>query len=98
MADELTFACPRCGLCDVIGHFGPCDTCRADLIRIYNDRNRVRIASLAHMLPEEFNDWLRTPCESLGGDSPWAYIDAGFTDQVIELVKSLKRVRPEVEV
>jgi hypothetical protein len=88
--------CPRCGLMVIAATavYGPCDDCRTQLRRIYSDRDRVRIASLAHIVPEQFNDWLREPCESFGGDTPWQWIDAGFTDQVIAHVKTLKRSRP----
>lgn len=91
------FTCPRCGkkIGMTRGMYGPCDPCRELLRRIYIDRDRVRIASLAHLLPEHFNNWLRTPSESLGGDTPWEWIDAGFTDSVIELVKTLKRLKVE---
>lgn len=91
MVDELTFACPRCGQDVTLAFYGPCPTCREDLRRIYNDRNRVRLAAVPHLPMETFNRWMNTPNEALGGDTPWAWIDAGFADQVIEHVKSLKR-------
>lgn len=92
------FVCPRCGkkIGMTRGMYGPCDPCRELLRRIYIDRDRVRIASLAHLLPEHFNAWLRTPNDDLGGDSPWDFIDAGLTQQVIALVKTLKRLPVEV--
>lgn len=95
MIDALAFDCPRCGI--RIGAdqpYGPCETCREQLRRLYRDRERVRIASLAHLVPERFNAWLREPCEAFGGDTAWEWIDAGFTDQVIEHIKTLKRARP----
>lgn len=97
MADELTFSCPRCGLDVTLTFYGPCPSCRGELRRIYHDRNRVRIASLAHMQPEQFNAWVNTANDAFGGDTPWQWIDAGFTDKVIELVKSMKRERASVD-
>lgn len=97
MADVLAFACPRCGRDVALTFYGPCPDCRAELNRIYVDRNRVRIAALAHLQPEQFNAWMNTPADDLGGDTPWDWVDAGFTDQVIELVKGLKRERAAVD-
>lgn len=97
MADELTFSCPRCGADTVLAFYGPCDECKVTLRRIYNDRNRVRVAAIAHMPMADFNAWMNMPNEALGGDTPWQWIDAGFTDQVIEHVKSLKGWRPPVD-
>lgn len=91
------FSCPRCGADTTIALYGPCPTCRDELRRIYNDRNRVRIASLAHMQPEQFNAWMNTANLDLGGDTPWQWIDAGFTDKIIDLVKSMKRERAAVD-
>lgn len=92
MVDELReFSCPRCGADTVLAFYGPCDECKAVLRRIYADRNRVRLAAVPHLPMDTFNEWMQTPNEQLGGDTPWQWIDAGFTDQVIELVKSLRR-------
>lgn len=93
MADVLAFSCPRCGAPDItLSYYGPCESCREILKRIYIDRNRVRIAALAHLRTEDFNVWLISPCDGLGGDTPWDFIDLGFTDQVIDAVKALKRL------
>lgn len=97
MADVLQFACPRCGTDVTLAFYGPCPDCRTVLRRIYADRNRVRIASIAHMQPEEYNVWLITPNDALDGDTPWSWIDAGFTDQIIDLVKQRKRERAAVD-
>lgn len=88
---ETAFACPRCGTDVTLAFYGPCDECRKLLRRIYHDRNRVRLAAIPHLPMDRFNAWLHEPCESMGGDTPWQWIDAGFTDQVIEIVKTLKR-------
>lgn len=98
MADVLSLLeCPRCGKQHTADHYGPCEPCRIELRRIYADRNRVRIAALAHLRDEDFNAWMNTPNEELNGDTPWGWIDAGFTDQVIELVKAMKRTKPMIE-
>lgn len=95
MADVMTQTCPRCGGDVVLDYYGPCEPCRLELRRIYADRNRVRIASIVHMQPEDFNVWLITPNPQLDDQTPWMWIDAGFTDQIIDLIKSMKRRRIE---
>lgn len=87
MAGELT--CPRCGLATFADLYGPCGDCREILRRIYRDRAIVRRAAVAHMEIEKFNVWLREPCEALDGVTPWSMIDAGFTGEVLAVVRAM---------